>query len=258
MKIATIGSVMSICRSVWDNSAPTGQIPWNSIFEDVSKISRENSSVFKTGQEQRVLCFKTYVYLRIFPIITGLIILRTRNVLGRSYRGNQNMRFMFRNFFTKIVPFMRWCGKIWYSQGGHRWKYRTARVATGENIVQPRWPQVKIWYSQGGHRWKYGTAKVATGENIVQPRWPQVKIWYSQGGHRWKYRTAKVATGENIVQPRWPQVKIWYSQGGHRWKYGTAKVATSENRICRMRFVCWITEAICTHSEYVIVIAFPW
>jgi len=33
------------------------------------------------------------------------------------------MRFMFGNFFTKIVPFMRLCGKIWYSQGGHRWKY---------------------------------------------------------------------------------------------------------------------------------------
>jgi len=63
---------------------------------------------------------------------------------------------------------------------------------------------------------KYGTAKVATGENIVQPGWPQVKISYSQGGHRLKYGTAKVATGENMVQPRWPQVKISYSQGGHR------------------------------------------
>jgi hypothetical protein len=42
-------------------------------------------------------------------------------------------------------------------------------------------------------------------------------------------------------------------------KYGTARQATDDNIIGlrRMRFACWITKATDTHSEYVILIAFP-
>jgi hypothetical protein len=40
-------------------------------------------------------------------------------------------------------------------------------------------------------------------------------------------------------------------------KYGTATQATDDNIIRRMRFACWITKATDTHSEYVIIIAFP-
>jgi hypothetical protein len=30
---------------------------------------------------------------------------------------------MFSNFFLKLMPFMRKCGKLWYSQAGYRSKY---------------------------------------------------------------------------------------------------------------------------------------
>jgi hypothetical protein len=40
-------------------------------------------------------------------------------------------------------------------------------------------------------------------------------------------------------------------------KYGRARQATDVNIIRRMRFACWITKATDTHSEYVILIAFP-
>jgi hypothetical protein len=40
-------------------------------------------------------------------------------------------------------------------------------------------------------------------------------------------------------------------------KYGTARQATGDNIIRHMRFACWITKATDTHSEYVILIAFP-
>jgi hypothetical protein len=40
-------------------------------------------------------------------------------------------------------------------------------------------------------------------------------------------------------------------------KYGTARQATDDNKIRRMRFACSITKATDTHSEYVILIAFP-
>ena len=39
-------------------------------------------------------------------------------------------------------------------------------------------------------------------------------------------------------------------------KYGRARQATDDNIIRRMWFACWITKAIDTHSEYVIVISF--
>jgi hypothetical protein len=42
------------------------------------------------------------------------------------------------------------------------------------------------------------------------------------------------------------------------WKrYARARQATDGNIIRRMRFACWITKATDTHSEYVILIAFP-
>jgi len=38
-------------------------------------------------------------------------------------------QFYFQYFFPpKIVSFMRWCGKIWYSQTGHRWQCNTAHA----------------------------------------------------------------------------------------------------------------------------------
>ena len=40
-------------------------------------------------------------------------------------------------------------------------------------------------------------------------------------------------------------------------KYGTAARTTDDSIIWRMRIVCWIAKATETHSEYVILVAFP-
>ena len=40
-------------------------------------------------------------------------------------------------------------------------------------------------------------------------------------------------------------------------KYGRAREATDDNIIRRMRFACWMTKATDTHSEYVVLTAFP-
>jgi hypothetical protein len=40
-------------------------------------------------------------------------------------------------------------------------------------------------------------------------------------------------------------------------KYGTARQATDGIMIRRMHLACWVTKATDTHSEYVILIAFP-
>jgi len=54
-----------------------------------------------------------------------------RNVSNKVCRENQNTHFVFSNFFSKIVPFMRKCGKILYSWAGHRWKYSACAVHDG-------------------------------------------------------------------------------------------------------------------------------
>jgi hypothetical protein len=46
---------------------------------------------------------------------------------------------------------------------------------------------------------------------------------------------------------------LWYNVK----KYGTTRQATGENIIRCMRIARWITKAIDTHSEYVILISFP-
>ena len=51
-----------------------------------------------------------------------------RNVSHQNCRENQNARFMFNNFFPKIVPFLRQCGKIWWSRRGHKWQYNSAHA----------------------------------------------------------------------------------------------------------------------------------
>jgi hypothetical protein len=55
--------------------------------------------------------------------------------------------------------------------------------------------------------------------------------------------------------------KIVFRKSCRLWdnleKSARARQATDDNIIQRMRFECWITKATDTHSEYVILIAFP-
>jgi hypothetical protein len=41
---------------------------------------------------------------------------------------NHNTHFSSISYLTKIVPFMRQCGKIWYSTAGHRCQYNKAHA----------------------------------------------------------------------------------------------------------------------------------
>jgi len=63
-----------------------------------------------------------------FMTKSGWILLRMRNVLDKCCRENQNTHFLFNSIFMKVVPLMRQCGKISYSQKGHRWQYNTAHA----------------------------------------------------------------------------------------------------------------------------------
>jgi hypothetical protein len=60
-------------------------------------------------------------------MISRWLLLRLRNVLGKSCRENQNTHFIFNNFFPRIVLFMR------------MWKYGRAVQATDDNIILRMW-----------------------------------------------------------------------------------------------------------------------
>jgi hypothetical protein len=51
----------------------------------------------------------------------------------------------------------------------------------------------------------------------------------------------------------WNRCRLWDNVE----KYGTARQATDDSILRRMHTACWITKTTDTHSEYVIVIAFP-
>ena len=55
-----------------------------------------------------------------FMITTHIVLLRMGTVSDKSCKRTRNPLFVFNNNFPKIVPFMRWCEKLWYSPPGHR------------------------------------------------------------------------------------------------------------------------------------------
>ena len=63
-----------------------------------------------------------------FITISRWFLFRMRSVSNKSCRENQNTHFMFSYLFPKIVPFMRYCRKIWGSQRAHKWRHNMARM----------------------------------------------------------------------------------------------------------------------------------
>jgi hypothetical protein len=75
---------------------------WNlNIFrKSVKKIQVSLKPVLNNAD---TLCEDQYT----FKIISRRILLRMRNISHESFRENQNAHFMFNNFFSKVVSFMR-------------------------------------------------------------------------------------------------------------------------------------------------------
>jgi hypothetical protein len=55
-----------------------------------------------------------------FMKISYSVLLRMKNISDISCGEIKAYIFLFNNCFLKIVPFIGLCGKIWYSQTGHR------------------------------------------------------------------------------------------------------------------------------------------
>ena len=134
-KIAKEWPLASSCLSVhlsahlpvWNTLAPTGWIfmKFDMIFfENMSK----KSTLIKIWRIMCTLREDQYTLL----IISHSFLLRMRNVSDKSCRENQNTHFMFSDFFFSNTCHL-WdeCGKILYSQTGHRWQYSTCTMYAG-------------------------------------------------------------------------------------------------------------------------------
>ena len=133
LRKASISFVLSVCTSAWNNSAATGQIfmklDTSLFFENLLrkyKFHKNWTRIMGTLHEDRYT----------FVIIPQSFLLRMRNVSNKNFRENQNTHFMFNICFTKIMPFMRWCGKILYSWAGHGWQYSAYTLHAGQLRLQ--------------------------------------------------------------------------------------------------------------------------
>ena len=83
----TISFAMSVCLSAWNNSASTGQIFVNLIFEYFSNICWGNLNFVKNWTRIMGTWHETNIY---FIIISRSFLPRMKNVSDKSSRGNRN------------------------------------------------------------------------------------------------------------------------------------------------------------------------
>jgi len=74
----------------------------NLFFENLLRKLKFNESLARITGTLRDVCT--------FVTISGKILHRVRNSTHKSYIENQNKHFIFNNFFSEVVPFMR---KMW-------------------------------------------------------------------------------------------------------------------------------------------------
>jgi len=97
----------------------TINVSWNLIFEYYSNTWKKIQFLLKCDKDNGTLhedvCALMAVHRRIL-----------RNVSDKCCRKTKEHVFCSIIFFWNIVPFMRKCGKIFYSRKGHRWQYNRA------------------------------------------------------------------------------------------------------------------------------------
>jgi len=103
---------------------PLEKFPWKLIFENFSKIYRENQVILKYNKNKG---YFTWWHMYIYDNIS-LNYSKNEKLFRKSRRDNQNIHFVSNNFFSpKIVPFMRKCEKIRYRQTDHRRQHKMAQ-----------------------------------------------------------------------------------------------------------------------------------
>jgi len=119
---------------------PLDGFSWNLILEYISKICRENSRFIKTVP--RITCTYMETYVHVWQYLAEFFL--EWDVLVKSYRENQNTRFIFSNLF-----FRKSC-HLWDNEE----KYGRVIQATDGNII--RRMRFAFWRSKATiTHWEY-------------------------------------------------------------------------------------------------------
>jgi len=84
---------------------PLGRFSWSFVSDFFRKKSM--SGKFRLHENLKRITDTLYEDRYTFLIISRSVFLRMRNVSDKSCRENLNTHFKFRNFFSKILPFMK-------------------------------------------------------------------------------------------------------------------------------------------------------
>jgi len=106
-------SCLSVCLSIHLHGIthlPLDGLLWNLIFEDFLKICWEYSSFINIWKKDLWYCLAEF-FLE-WEIFQKKVAEKIKTYILCSL-----------TLFPKIVPFIRYSGKTWYSQTGHRWQY---------------------------------------------------------------------------------------------------------------------------------------
>jgi len=125
LRKAIVSFVMSVCPPAWKNLAPTQRIFMK--FEYFSKICPKIRVLLKSDKNNGYITWRSILH---FLIITHSIF---QNEKYFRKKGVETIKthFVFNNYFSKLVPFMRKSGKISYSRRGHRWQYGACALHAG-------------------------------------------------------------------------------------------------------------------------------
>jgi hypothetical protein len=109
-----------VSPSAWKNSAPTRRIFMIFGIREFLENPSRKSSFIKIGQKWHILYKKTNINFWPYP---AQCFLKWEKFQTKLLEENKTHYFVQWFFFPKIVPFMRYRGKILSSGAGHKWQY---------------------------------------------------------------------------------------------------------------------------------------
>jgi hypothetical protein len=121
-----------------------------------------------------------------------------------SFSENGNIHFMSSEVFPKVVSFRRLCGKIRYSQTGHRCQYSTAHALCMLDIYGYR------HILRTCNTCCFSTATVVTRTRVsvhVLRTLPFLLLYYTSVGKR--YETWRLSQYESLVTERYASYVEW-------------------------------------------------
>ena len=142
---------LSVCPFTWNNSAPTGRI---FMKFDIQAFFQNLSRKFTFHWNLTRITGSLYEAIRTFMTRSGWTLLTMRNASNKNCAANQNTFLYIYNCFLKIVPFIRWSGKIRYNRKVHRWQYGACALRAGYLRLQTH--TQNMWYLlifKGNNAW---------------------------------------------------------------------------------------------------------